>query len=87
MVNESEHFRHVLFFDFRKGKNTVKARTKLCAVYMDVLSVRQCQKWFPKFRSGNFDLEDAPHPDRPIKEGYIRCTNKFPPFDKTSRHQ
>ncbi|EZA51242.1 Histone-lysine N-methyltransferase SETMAR, partial [Ooceraea biroi] len=51
-----------------KGKNAVQARTKLCAVYgEDVLSERQCQNWFSKFRTGNFDLKDAPRSGRPIK--------------------
>ena len=42
-MNKSEHFRHVLLFYFRKGKNAVQARKKLCVVYGDVLSERQCQ--------------------------------------------
>ncbi|EZA58468.1 hypothetical protein X777_00529, partial [Ooceraea biroi] len=33
----------------------------------DVLSERQCQNWFSKFRTGNFDLKDAPRSGRPIK--------------------
>ncbi|GFT30383.1 histone-lysine N-methyltransferase SETMAR [Trichonephila clavipes] len=45
----------------RKGKNAVQARKKLTDVYGEsVLTVRQCQNWFAKFRSGNFDVEDAP---------------------------
>ena len=43
-------------------------RRKLCAVYgEDVLTERQCQNWFAKFRSGNFNLEDAPRPGRPLE--------------------
>ena len=33
----------------------------------DVLIERQCQNWFAKFRSGNFNLEDAPRPGRPLE--------------------
>ncbi|EGI58777.1 Mariner Mos1 transposase, partial [Acromyrmex echinatior] len=51
----------VILFYYRKGKNAVQARKKLTDVYgEDVLTVRQCQNWFAKFRSGNFDVEDAP---------------------------
>ncbi|EZA56911.1 hypothetical protein X777_02762 [Ooceraea biroi] len=51
MENQSEHFRNTLLFYYRKGKNAVQARKKLCAVYgEDVLSERQCQNWFSKFR-------------------------------------
>ncbi|CAK1598259.1 unnamed protein product [Parnassius mnemosyne] len=32
-----------------------------------VLTVRQCQNWFAKFRSGNFDVEDAPRSGRPVE--------------------
>ncbi|GFT60848.1 hypothetical protein TNCV_3615812 [Trichonephila clavipes] len=50
----------------RKGKNAVQARKKLTDVYGEgVLTVRQCQNWFAKFRSGNFDVEDAPRSGRP----------------------
>ena len=33
----------------------------------DVLTERQCQNWFAKFRSGNFDVEDAPRSGRPVE--------------------
>ena len=32
---------------------------------MDALNVRVCQKWFAKFRSGDFDLEDKERSGRP----------------------
>ncbi|GFT10031.1 histone-lysine N-methyltransferase SETMAR [Trichonephila clavipes] len=52
----------------RKGKNAVQARKKLTGVYGEgVLTVRQCQNWFAKFRSGNFDVEDAPRSGRPVE--------------------
>ncbi|GFT97300.1 histone-lysine N-methyltransferase SETMAR [Trichonephila clavipes] len=31
------------------------------------LTVRQCQNWFAKFRSGNFDVEDAPRSGSPVE--------------------
>ncbi|GFY17909.1 histone-lysine N-methyltransferase SETMAR [Trichonephila clavipes] len=53
---------------YRKGKNAVQARKKLTDVYGEgVLTVRQCQNWFAKFRSGNFDVEDAPRSGRPVE--------------------
>ncbi|GFX16415.1 histone-lysine N-methyltransferase SETMAR [Trichonephila clavipes] len=53
---------------FKKGKNAVQARKKLTDVYREgVLRVRQCQNWFAKFRTGNFDVEDAPRSGRPIE--------------------
>ncbi|GAB1861621.1 SETMR methyltransferase [Camponotus japonicus] len=67
MESEKQHFRHILLFYYRKGKNAVQARKKLSDVYGDVLTERQCQNWFAKFRSGNFDVEDAPRSRRPVK--------------------
>ena len=68
MESNKQHFRHILLFYYRKGKNAVQARKKLTDVYgEDVLTVRQCQNWFAKFRSGNFDVEDAPRSGRPVE--------------------
>ena len=63
------HFRHILIFYFRKGKNAAQAHRKLCGVYGDeCLSERQCQNWFARIRSRNFDVTDEPRPGRPIVE-------------------
>ena len=59
MEDQKEHFRHILLFYFRKGKNASQAHKKLCAVYGDeAIKERQCQNWFAKFRSGDFSLKD-----------------------------
>ena len=61
MEDNKQHFRHIFLFYYSKCKNAIQARKKLTDVYgEDVLTVRQCQNWFAKFRSGNFDVEDAP---------------------------
>ncbi|GFT15881.1 histone-lysine N-methyltransferase SETMAR [Trichonephila clavipes] len=68
MESDKQHFRHILLFYYRKGKNAVQARKKLTDVYGEgVLTVRQCQNWFAKFRSGNFDVEDAPRSGWPVE--------------------
>ncbi|GFS96652.1 histone-lysine N-methyltransferase SETMAR [Trichonephila clavipes] len=66
MESDKQHFRHILLFYYRKGGNGVQARKKLTDVYGCVLTVRQCQNWFVKFRYGNFDVEDAPRSGRPV---------------------
>ncbi|XP_047370408.1 histone-lysine N-methyltransferase SETMAR-like [Vespa velutina] len=68
MESNKQHFRHILLFYYRKGKNAVPARKNLSNVYgEDVLTVRQCHNWFAKFRCGNFDVEDASRSGRPVK--------------------
>ncbi|GFT35750.1 histone-lysine N-methyltransferase SETMAR [Trichonephila clavipes] len=68
MESDKQHFRHILLFYYRKSKNAVQARKKLTDVYGEgVLTVRQCQNWFAKFRSGNFHVEDAPRSGRLIE--------------------
>ena len=63
------HFRHILLFYFRKGKNAAQGHRKLWDFHGDeCLSERQCQNWFARFRSGNFDVKDESRPGRPIHE-------------------
>ncbi|GFY07916.1 histone-lysine N-methyltransferase SETMAR [Trichonephila clavipes] len=66
MESNKQHYRHILLFYYRKSKNAVQARKKLTDVYGEgVLTVRQYQNWFAKFRFGDFDVVDAPRSGRP----------------------
>ena len=68
MEYQKEHFRHILLFYFRKGKNASQAHKKVCAVYGDeALKERQCQNWFSKFRSGDFSPKDKKRSGRPVE--------------------
>ena len=41
---------------------------KACAVYREgAMSDQICQKWFAKFRAGDFSLDDAPRLGRPVE--------------------
>ena len=62
------HFRHILLYYFRKGKNAVQARKNLYDVHGEKsLTERQCQNWFARFRSGGLDLKDAPRSRSPTE--------------------
>lgn len=62
------HFRHILLYYFRKGKNASQAQKKLCAVYGDeALKERQCRNWFERFRSGDFSLKNSQRSGRPVE--------------------
>lgn len=68
MENQTLHFRHMLLFYFHKGKNAHQAYEKLRKVYSDSAPEElECERWFTKFRAGDFDLHDIPRSGRPIK--------------------
>ena len=59
MECRNKHFRHILLFYFREGKNAAQAAKKLSDVYgEESLKDRQCRNRFNKFRSGDFSFKD-----------------------------
>ncbi|XP_032467124.1 nucleotide triphosphate diphosphatase NUDT15 isoform X1 [Phocoena sinus] len=68
MEEKKQHFRHIMLDYFKKGKNATETQKKICAVYgEDAVTERTCQKWFAKFRAGDFSLDDAPRSGRPVE--------------------
>ena len=66
MKCKNEHFRHILLYYFRKGKNAAQAAKKLRDVYREeALKDRQSRNWFGKFLSGDFSLKDEQRYGRP----------------------
>ena len=62
------HFRHLLYFAFRRGQKASEAAREICAVYgEDAIAERTARDWFAKFKNGNFDLEDTPRTGRPTE--------------------
>ena len=61
------HFRHLLYFDVRRGQRAAEAAWNICAVYGESATAeRTARKWFDKFQSGTLDVTDAPRSrDRP----------------------
>ena len=57
-----------MLYYFKKGKNTTETHKKICAVYGEgAVTDRTCQKWFVKFRAGDFSLDNAPWSGRPVE--------------------
>ena len=69
MEEKKQHFHHIMLYYFRKGKNTTEMQKKrICAVYGEgAVTDQMCQKWFAKFRAGDFSLDDAPRSGRPVE--------------------
>ena len=65
---EKQHFRHIMLYYFKKGKNATETHKKICSVYGEgAVTDRTCQKWFAKFHAGDFLLDDAPRSGRPVE--------------------
>ena len=68
MEENTQHFQHIMLYYFKKGKNATEMQKKICAVYGEgAVTDWTCQKWFAKFRAGDFSLDDAPWSGRPVE--------------------
>lgn len=55
-----------MLYDFKQGKTAAESHRILCKVFGDdVLVLRQCHRWFQRFRDGDESLEDEKHQRRP----------------------
>ena len=65
MEENKVHFRHLMFFFYRKRQKCTQAANKICAVYgEDAVAEELCGR-FARFKAGDFNLEDQERPDRP----------------------
>ena len=59
MEGNTQHFQHIMLYYFQKGKNATEMQKSLCIVYREgAVTDRMCQKWFAKFRAGDFSLDN-----------------------------
>lgn len=66
MEEKRVHLRHILLFYFYQGKNAAQAKQKICDVYgAEAITTTSCYNWYARFRSGNFNVEDAARSGRP----------------------
>ena len=61
-------FWHIVLYFFKKDKNATEMHNKICSVCEEgAVTDRTCQKWFEKFRAGDFSLDNAPRSGRPVE--------------------
>ena len=49
MEENMQHFWHIMFYYFKKGKNATSMQRKICGVYGEGAVIDgTCQKWFVK---------------------------------------
>ena len=67
-VPEKVFLRGVLLRYFNMKKTAAESHGILMEVYGEhVLAERTCQKWFARFKTGDFGLEDEKRPGQPKK--------------------
>lgn len=68
-VPKKQHLREVLLFFFNTKKSAAESRRLLLETYGDsnIPSIKTCEYWFRRFKSGDFDVEDKERPGGPKK--------------------
>ena len=67
-VLEKRHLREVLLHYFFLKKSAAESHRLLVEAYKEYApSVSMCEKWFKRFRSNDFDLDDKEHGKPPKK--------------------
>ncbi|GFW91424.1 histone-lysine N-methyltransferase SETMAR [Trichonephila clavipes] len=66
---------HILQFFFDIGENASQVAEIVNGVYAaDTVTANYVQFWFRRFRSGVFDVKDAPHTGRPVVKNVDKST-------------
>lgn len=61
-VPDKRHLREALLFVFHLKKNATAAHQMIVEAYgNDAVSIRTCQEWFQRFKSGDFNVNDKEH--------------------------
>ncbi|XP_076343217.1 histone-lysine N-methyltransferase SETMAR-like [Tachypleus tridentatus] len=63
-----EPIRHIMLYEFKKSNSAVETTQNIQGIYgAESLNERKCQRWFQKFRSGDYSLSDSPCSSRPVE--------------------
>lgn len=75
-VPTSEILRASLFFAFKLKKSAAESHRMLVEAYGEyALSKSQCERWFKRFKSGNFDLsnEERGRPQKKFEDADLQA--------------
>lgn len=55
------YIRYIILYEFKHGISAAEAARNVCSVFgSDTVTKRSVQRWFLKFRDGDFNLENLP---------------------------
>ncbi|GFW15989.1 histone-lysine N-methyltransferase SETMAR [Trichonephila clavipes] len=75
MEVNKEKIRYILQFFFDKGENARQVAEIVNGVYgADTVTANYVHLWFPRFRSGIFDVKDAPRAPRSVFKNVDKTT-------------
>ncbi|GFU74250.1 histone-lysine N-methyltransferase SETMAR [Trichonephila clavipes] len=78
MEINKEKIRYILQFFFDKGESANQVAEIVNGVYgVDIVTANYVQFWFRRFRSGIFDVKDAPRTRRPVAKNVDKITEKI----------
>ncbi|GFU69178.1 histone-lysine N-methyltransferase SETMAR [Trichonephila clavipes] len=87
MEVNKKNIRYILQFFFDKGENASQATEIVNDVYgTDTVKANYMQFWFRRFRSGIFDVKDAPRTGRPVVENVNKITEIIEVDRQVSSH-
>jgi [histone H3]-lysine36 N-dimethyltransferase SETMAR len=68
MMITKEHIRHVILYEFHKGKSAIDATMDINSVYGNRhINITKCRRWYRKFKEGDQSCKDLPRRGRPEK--------------------
>ena len=68
MEENMQHFWNIMFYYFKKDKNTTERQKQNCTVFGEgTVTDQMCQKQFEKFRARDFPLDHVPRLGKPFE--------------------
>ncbi|GFX10298.1 histone-lysine N-methyltransferase SETMAR [Trichonephila clavipes] len=83
MEVNKEKIRYILQFFFDKGENASQVAEIVNGAYgVDTVTANYVQFWFRRFRSGIFDVKEAPRTGKPV----VKKVDKITEIIEVDRH-
>jgi histone-lysine N-methyltransferase SETMAR len=66
MSLSKQNIRAIIFYEWKQGSKSSECLKKMCdTLGCNIVKIRTMQKWYQRFKAGNYDLEDEERSGRP----------------------